>query len=78
MVTVFTNSDCVPCRSAKQYLSKRGVEYTEADVFEGDNMARLMKLTGRMITPTILVEGEETSVVVGFNMMSLAKALTKA
>ena len=57
----------------KEFLSRKGVSYTEHDVAK-DQQAReeMIKKTGRMAVPTILV-GEQ--VVVGFNQPELEKLL---
>lgn len=76
MVTLFSSATCAPCKTVKQYIKSKGLDFTELDVFEGKNMDTLLKLTGRMTTPTILVEdGDKRSIIIGLNYSSLSDAL---
>lgn len=72
-VTLFTQKSCAPCQTIKKYLQMRGVEYSERDALEDNS---IVELTGRFITPTVLVENNgKKTVVTGMNIPSLAKAL---
>ena len=57
----------------KEFLSRKGVEYTELDVSK-DQQARdqMVSKTGRMAVPTITVGNE---VVVGFNQAELERLI---
>jgi glutaredoxin len=57
----------------KEYLSRKGVSYTEHDVAK-DQQARedMLRKTGRMAVPTIMVDDQ---VVVGFNQQELDRLL---
>nr|WP_243123914.1 glutaredoxin domain-containing protein [Pelotomaculum schinkii] len=58
----------------KEFLSQRGVKYTELNV-AADEKARdeMIKKTGRMAVPTILVGSQA---VVGFDKNKLDKLIT--
>ncbi|MCL4466823.1 MAG: glutaredoxin family protein [Chloroflexi bacterium] len=60
------------CQMAKEYLSRRGIEFSERDIaVDKQAMAELMEL-GYLTTPVILV-GDE--VVVGFDRRRLDELL---
>ncbi len=60
------------CDKVKEFLSQKGVEFTERNVAADETaMAELEKL-GYMTTPVTLVDGD---VVVGFNVSELKRLL---
>jgi len=73
-VVVYTSSTCPYCTLAKNYLSEKGVEYTEKNV-QTDKEARKELMTmGHMGVPVVVVDGEE---VVGFDKEKLDTLLDK-
>lgn len=73
-VVVYTSSTCPYCTLAKNYLSEKGVEYTEKNV-QTDKEARKELMTmGHMGVPVVVVDGEE---VVGFDKEKLDTLLEK-
>jgi glutaredoxin-like YruB-family protein len=72
-VTVYTSNDCRWCGRAKEYLSERGVPYTEKNVEDDESVAmEALSLAGRRATPIIAVG---TTVIVGFKQQELDEAL---
>jgi glutaredoxin 3 len=64
-VTVYSTPTCGYCHQAKQFLSERGVKYTDIDVSKDREAAeQMVNLTGQMGVPVIVIDGE---VIVGFN-----------
>lgn len=45
-VVLYTGVDCVPCVSARTYLTGRGVPFTERTVTTDDDIAALQRLSG--------------------------------
>ena len=72
-VTVYSTPTCHWCRVVKEFLSQKGVGYTEKDV-AADAMARdeMLRLTGRMAVPAITIGNE---VVLGFDKQRLEQLL---
>jgi glutaredoxin len=72
-VVIYTSNDCRWCGVAKEYLSRRGVPYTEKNV-EFDEAAGMeaMRLAGQRRTPVIAVGSQ---VIVGFQRRELDAAL---
>ena len=56
----------------KEYLSQKGVEYTERDVTADEQAMEELSELGYMTTPVIKVDGE---VIVGFNRKRLEELL---
>ena len=58
----------------KEYLSRKGISYTEHDVAtDRDKAQEMIKKSGQMGVPVITVDGE---VVVGFNQSLLDSLLS--
>jgi glutaredoxin-like YruB-family protein len=73
-VVVYTTPTCPYCRHAKDYLSQRGVPYTERDVASDPSAAAdLLRLTQQRAVPVITVDGQ---VVVGFDRPALDRLLS--
>ena len=58
-VTVYTTEPCGYCRVAKALLNKRGVEFEEINlVKDPEGRAELVRLTGMMTFPQVVIDGE--------------------
>jgi len=58
-VTVYTTEPCGYCRVAKALLNKRGVAFEEINLAKDpDGRAELVRLTGMMTFPQVVVAGE--------------------
>jgi glutaredoxin 3 len=58
-ITVYTTDRCSFCGRVKQLLSARGVEFAEINLSKDPiGRAELVKLTGMMSFPQVLVGGE--------------------
>ena len=60
------------CDTVKEFLSQKGVEFTERDITVDDTAIAELEELGYMTTPVTVVEGE---VVVGFNRERLDELL---
>ena len=64
-VVLYTTPTWPWCHRAKEYLSNKGVSFTEHDVAEDREKAKeMIEKSGQMGVPVILVDDE---VIVGFN-----------
>jgi len=72
-VTIYSTPTCPYCRQAKDYLTGKGVTFTDLDVAT-DLEARnaMVKRSGQLGVPVIEVDGQ---VVVGFNRGRLDELL---
>lgn len=75
-IVIFTVPACPHCRTAKAWLSEKGIRFSEYNV-SADTVAlsRLVWLTGRASVPAILVRGE---MMVGFDPEELEQMLERA
>ncbi|MDD5039173.1 MAG: glutaredoxin family protein [Dehalococcoidales bacterium] len=68
-VVIYTTPTCPWCHRAKEYLSKKGIAYTEYNVAQDKEKAKeMIAKSGQMAVPVIMVDNE---VVVGFNQAKL-------
>ncbi len=62
------------CHRAKEYLSQKGISYTEHNVAtDRDKAKEMIQKSGQMGVPVITIDGE---VVVGFNQSLLDRLLS--
>ena len=72
-VIVYSTSTCPYCKRAKEYLSRKGISYTDIDVVQDREKAKEMtQKSGQMSVPVIIIDDE---IVVGFNQALLDKLL---
>lgn len=74
-VVVYSTPTCPHCKAVKQYLTEKGIAFTDHNVAE-DKTAReeMVAKSGRMAVPVILVNDQ---VVVGFDRTRLEELLHK-
>ena len=72
-VVVFSTTSCPHCRTAKKYLKKKGVRFTNVDVSRDPSAARDMaRISGQQGVPVITVGGRP---IVGFDRAKLDRLL---
>ena len=71
-VTIYTSNTWPHCGTAKQYLSEKGVEYTERNIQTDPSARKELIQKGYMGVPVIIVDGEE---MVGFDKNRLEELL---
>lgn len=68
-VKVYSTPTCPYCRQAKDYLTSRGVEFTDLNVATDDAArSEMVKKSGQMGVPVIEWDG---NIIVGFNRARL-------
>jgi len=74
-VVVYSTPTCPYCKRAKDYLSRKGVTYTDINVAQDREKANeMIGKSGQMGVPVITIDNE---VIVGFNQDLLDKMLAK-
>lgn len=63
-VVVFTSNTCPHCHTAKEYLTQKGVEFTERNVHEDPNARKELMQKKIMGVPAIFIDDE---IIVGFD-----------
>jgi glutaredoxin-like YruB-family protein len=72
-VVIYSTPTCPYCKRAKEYLSRKGISYTDIDVAQDKEKAKEMtQKSGQMSVPVIIIDDE---IVVGFNQVLLDKLL---
>ncbi len=72
-VKIYSTPTCPYCKMAKQYLSSKGVSYTDFDV-STDRRAldEMVKVSGQMGVPVLLIDDE---IIVGFEQSKIDRLL---
>ena len=74
-VSVYSTPSCGYCRMAKDYLSKKGVRFTEYNVAADQKRAEeMVKKSGQMGVPVLDVNGK---IIIGFNQPEIDRALLR-
>jgi len=74
-VTVYTTSSCPHCRTAKRFLSQRGIRFRERDVSRDRAAAmEMVRRSGQQGVPVITIDDE---VIVGFDRRRLEEILSR-
>lgn len=71
-VTIFTSSTCPHCKTAKDYLKEKGVEFEERNVQNDPEARKELIQKGYMGVPVIVVGDEEIQ---GFDKQRLEELL---
>jgi len=75
-VVVYSTPTCPYCKRAKDYLSHKGITYTDINVAEDREKAKeMIQKSGQMGVPVIIIGDNE--IVVGFNQTLLDKLLSQ-
>ena len=72
-VVIYSTPTCPYGKRAKEYLSRKGISYTDIDVAQDREKAKEMtQKSGQMSVPVIIIDDE---IVVGFDQAQLDKLL---
>ena len=73
-VVIYSTPTWPYCHRAKEYLSRKGISYTEYNVAgDRDKAKEMIQKSGQMGVPVIIIDDQ---VVVGFNQTQLDKLLS--
>ena len=72
MIKVFSKPNCMSCEFAKKYLSDKGIEFKEINVFEDAEALAMLRDKGYAQLPVVDIDGEFHA---GFQPNLLAKAV---
>ncbi|MBP1889935.1 glutaredoxin-like YruB-family protein [Clostridium moniliforme] len=76
MIKVYTTNSCPWCVKAKDYLTKKGVEFTALNVQEDMNAREeMVNKSKQMGVPVLDING---TIIVGFDKPAIDKALANA
>ena len=75
-VVIYSTPTCPYCKRAKDYLSRKGIAYTDINVAQDREKAReMIQKSGQMGVPVIIIGDNE--IVVGFNQSLLDQLLSQ-
>ncbi|MFQ6121608.1 MAG: glutaredoxin family protein [Dehalococcoidales bacterium] len=73
-VAIYTTPTCPWCRRTKDYLTQKGISFTEYNVAADREKAKeMIQISKQMGVPVVIIDGE---VVVGFNQARLDSLLS--
>ena len=73
-VVIYSTPTCPYCKRAKDYLSRKGIPYTDINVaVDKDAAKEMIQKSGQMGVPVITIDNE---IIVGFNQALLDKLLS--
>ena len=73
-VVIYSTPTCPYCKRAKDYLTQKGISYTDYDVAKDRDKAKEMIQKSKQMGVPVIVVGDE--VVVGFNQSRLDSLLS--
>ena len=74
-VVIYSTPTCPYCKRAKDYLSRKGIPYTDINVAQDREKAKeMIQKSGQMGVPVITIDNE---IIVGFNQALLDKLLSQ-
>lgn len=75
-VEIYSTSTCPYCKMEKQYLTEKGIRFTNYDVAVDDTKAdEMIKKSGQMGVPVTIISNGEEKVIVGFDRNKLTESL---
>jgi len=75
-VVIYSTPTCPYCKRAKDYLSRKGIPYTDINVAQDREKAKeMIQRSGQMGVPVIIIDDNE--IIVGFNQALLDKLLSQ-
>jgi len=73
-VIVYSTESCPYCHIAKDYLKKKGIEYTDYNVAENHEKAQeMINKSGQMGVPVLDIKGK---IIIGFDKAAIDAALS--
>ena len=73
-VVIYTTPNCPWCHRAKEYLSQKGIPYTDIDVSTDiDKAKEMVQKSGQMAVPVIIIDDQ---IMVGFDQAKLDELLS--
>ena len=73
-VTVYSTTTCPHCKRAKDYLTQKGIPFTDYNVAEDRGKAKEMIHKSKQMGVPVIVIGDD--VIVGFNQAKLDSVLS--
>ena len=73
MLTIYSTPTCVYCKTLKEYLTSKGIAFSEVDVSENEKeLEKMVAISGQMGVPVVEIDG---NVVIGFDREKIDELL---
>ena len=73
MITIYSTPTCIYCKSLKEYLNSKKIEFNEIDVSKNEKeLEKMVSISGQMGVPVIDIDGD---VVIGFDRQKVDELL---
>jgi len=73
MVKIYSTPTCVYCKTLKEYLTSKGIEFQDIDVSKDEKeLQKMIKDSGQMGVPVVDIDGE---IITGFDKEKIDKIL---
>ena len=73
-IVVYSQPGCPPCTTAKEFLTRQGIEFEVKDISSDESAIKELIALGSQSTPTITVDGE---VMIGFRQDDLMEMINR-
>lgn len=77
-ITIYSRPTCAPCNTLKQFLNKKGIQFTSKNIDEDENAAaEAYAYAGLSIVPVTVVEQQDGTrdIITGLNLSKLMPVL---
>jgi glutaredoxin 3 len=73
MVKVYSTPTCIYCKTLKEYLTSKNIEFQEIDVSKDEKeLQEMIKVSGQMGVPVVVIDEE---LIVGFDKTKIDSLL---
>lgn len=73
MIKIYSTPSCVYCKTLKEYLKSKNIEFIDSDVSVNEkDLDEMVKISGQMGVPVVDIDGE---VVIGFDKQRIDELL---
>lgn len=73
MVIIYSTPTCIYCKTLKEYLSSKNIEFKDIDVTKDEKeLEKMVAISGQMGVPVIDIEG---NIIIGFDRQKVDELL---
>lgn len=73
MIKIYSTPSCVYCKTLKEYLEAKNIDFKDIDVSKSEaDLKEMIKISGQMGVPVVDIDG---SIIIGFDKEKIDKLL---
>ena len=73
MIKIYSTPSCAYCKTLREYLTKRNIEFTNIDVSKDEKeLDKMVKDSGQLGVPVVDIDGE---IIIGFDKKKIDELL---